>query len=134
MSDTLTITLTNRAPVRINKDLWPVVASARESPGDFVNGTPVSSEQVDTHRLVVRQHFLDGRTLVYGVLDAATAWTHTESRRGGEYFTVEGADPSRCGDKDVIVAAIRRVCRDVGLLESVARDCIADLPADDLDE
>jgi len=127
----LTITLTNRAPVTIVKLNWLIIASASESPGSFVNGTPVPDSQCDTHRLIVRQHN-DGRTIVYAILNAATAWTGTESRREGELLTISGVDAEHVGDLPAIVAAIRRVGSECGLLPCVVRDCIADLPAEKL--
>lgn len=131
---TRTITLTGRAPVRIREDEWPVIASATERPGSFHNGTPVPDSETDLYVLRVRQH-ADGRTLVYGVVDAATAWTHTEDWRGGELLVPSGTGPLSPDDGRVvpdqeIAAAVARVGR--GMPASVVRECIADLPAEDL--
>lgn len=129
MADTLTITLTDRRPVTIRKEDWPVIASAKD---DSWHGNDVgryqqalAQGQCDTYRLTVRQH-ADGRALVYGVLDAAiAAWhqpAHGESWRGGDLVEA-GADLAR---------VIRRVGESGGLPESVIRACIADLPAEAL--
>jgi hypothetical protein len=120
----LTITLTGRRPVTIVKADWPVIASATESPGSFVNGTPRPDYEVDTHKLIVRQH-ADGRCIVYAILSGATAWTGTEDHRGGELLPTY-ADPL------LIANAIRSVGNECGILDSVIRDCIADMPAEDL--
>jgi hypothetical protein len=143
----LTITLTGRPPVRIDKAEWPILATAN---GDSYGSGDYSRHQqalgcgeLDRYRLTVRQHadgravvygvldaaldryrltvrqHADGRAVVYGVLDAATAWTHSEDYRGGELLGA-GAD---------LASAIRRVGEDCGLPGSLIRDCTADLPA-----
>lgn len=118
---TRTITLTGRAPVRIEDTNWPLIAEGVRRPGSMRNGTPVPDYETDIHSVRVRQH-ADGRVIVYGILDAATGWTGTESQRGGELLPA-GAD---------IAAAIRRVGEECGILDSVIRDCVADLPAEEI--
>jgi hypothetical protein len=124
-----TITLTGRAPVTILEADWPVIASAR---GDSYSGNDYGRHQqalaqgeVDTYSLRVRQH-AEGRTLVYGVLDAAIPEWHApaggESRRGGVLLrTGEG-----------VAEAIRQVGEECRLPESIIRECIASLPAEEL--
>lgn len=119
MSTTRTITLTDRRPVTISEAEWPLIASYDDRPGSMRQGTPVPDYETDRHTIRVRQH-ADGRAVVYGVLDAATAWTGTESRRGGELLAA-GAD---------LAAAIARVGEDCGILDAVIRGCVADLPAE----
>ena len=126
MSDTTTpktrtITMTGRPPVTIREDQWPVSARAAERPGSERNGTPVPDDETDRHVLMVRQH-ADGRAIVYGIVDGATAWTGTEDWRGGEVLAT-GAD---------VAAALKRVGEDGGILRSVIRACIADLPPEAL--
>jgi hypothetical protein len=116
-----TITLTGRAPVTIDESVWPIIAKATDRPGSFVNGTPRPDYETDSHQVRVRQH-ADGRAIVYAVLVAATPWTGTADRRGGE-LVAAGGD---------LAAAIERVCLDCNILESTMRDCIADLPAQEL--
>lgn len=128
---TRTITLTDRPPVRIREDQWPVVAQAS---GDSYRGDVGRHEQarrqgeIDTYSIRVREHD-DGRAIVYAVLDAAiAAWGHPaggESARCGELLPVESTITD-------YVAAIRRVGADCGLPESVIRACIADLPAEEI--
>ena len=122
---TRTITLTERRPVRITDAAWPLVASAT---GDsYGSGDDARHEQalargeIDRYAIRVRQH-ADGRAIVYAVLDAASAWTGSEDRRGGERLDA-GAD---------LASAIRRVGEDCRIPDSVIRECTADLPAEDL--
>jgi len=118
---TRTITLTGRAPVKIREDQWPTIAEASgDSDG---RGDCAGHQQAlnrggrDRYTLKVRQH-ADGRTLVYGILDAAGG----EDYRGGELLGQ---------DADVAVA-IRRVGEYCHLPDSIIRECIADLPAIEL--
>jgi hypothetical protein len=122
----LTITLTGRAPVRVLKADWPILASAT---GDSCAGNDCGRYQqalgqgeCDRYRLTVRQHE-DGRAVVYGVLDAAIVEWHApaggEDHRGGELLDA-GAD---------LAAAIRRVGESCHLPDPLIRDCAADLPA-----
>jgi len=123
-----TISLTDRAPVRIDEDLWPVVATASDGVR-MRNGTPLPDYEQAEWSLHVRQH-ADGRVLVYGGARAPSrGWpTHGASDwRGGELLAA-GAD---------LAAAIGRVGADLvrlgGAPESVIRECIADLPAEVLE-
>lgn len=124
-----TITLTGRRPVKIREDEWPIIASATGdsySSGDFSGYQQALSRlECDEYSLRVRQHD-DGRTLVYGVLSAAiAAWGQPaggQDYRGGELLAA-GAD---------IPAAIQRVGEDCHLPDAVIRECIADLPAEEL--
>jgi len=116
------ITLTDRAPVKISDEDWPIIASRRDdswthggSGGEYEQA--LSQGQLDRYSLFVRQH-ADGRTLVYGIFDAACAWTGSEDWRGGELLDAN-AD---------IAAAIRRVGTSGHIPDRVIRDCIADLP------
>lgn len=125
---TRTITLTDRRPIKIREEEWPVVARASgdTGPSDYARRQQALVQgECDTYSLRVRQH-TDGRAIVYAVLDAAfAAWgapAGGESHRGGELLDA-GADLS---------AAIRRVGESCHLPDSVIRDCIADLPAEEV--
>jgi hypothetical protein len=113
MGETLTITLTGRAPVRVRKAEWPIVASAEWHDGEV----PEQADRV--WRLTVRQH-ADGRTVVYGVHE--TAYRGERDRRGGELLEA-GAD---------IPAAIHRVAERLGFDSRLAEETIADLPAEEV--
>lgn len=118
---TRTITLTDRHPVKIYDDEWPVIASADgDSYGDHDHARHQQASaqgELDKYLLRVRRH-ADGSTIIYGILDAATAWTRSEDVRGGELLD-DGADIAR---------AIRRVGEYCGLPARVIRECIASLP------
>jgi hypothetical protein len=126
---TRTITLTDRPPVKIRDDAWPVIAEASGDSyrgGDYARRNQARHQgEVDKYTLKVRQHE-DGRTLVYGILDAANAaWgapAGGEDHRGGELLEA-GAD---------IAAAIRRVGESCDLPDSIIRECIAALPPEEL--
>ena len=109
---TRTITLTDRAPVKIVESDWPVIASAKDHDGQ------VECQANESWSIRVRQH-ADGRALVYAVYD--TSWQGRSGARGGELLE-RGAD---------LAAAIRRVgerCQ----CEQIVDECIADLPAEEL--
>ena len=150
-SKSRTITLTGRGPVKINTDDWPILAQAS---GDSYEGHDYGRHQqalnqgeCDTYHLTVRQH-TDGRTLVYGVFDTASAWTHNETHRGGLLITPPEIDfaikggwiwNGRIDDQPVtltmwpgIAVAIRMVGEECGLPDAIIRACIADLPAEEL--
>lgn len=122
---TRTITLTGRPPVKIKENEWPVIATASDDSYGYVD--PQGHQQallqgeLDKYLLRVRQH-ADGRTIVYGVLDAATVWTRTKDWRGGELLVADSN----------IAAAIRRVGENGGIPDEVIRDCVADLPAEEI--
>ncbi len=110
---TRTITLTGRPPVKIREDEWPIVASAKAWDNQY------EFQANRTWRLTVRQH-ADGRAIVYGV--CTSQWEGEHERRGGEILDA-GAD---------LAAAIVRVGADTQMPENIVRDCIANLPAEDL--
>ena len=124
-----TITLTNRAPVRIYEDEWPIIAAAK---GDSYDGSPERHAQAlndgacDTYALRVRRH-ADGRAIVYGIIEAGID-TDAEDWKGGE-IVEHHADI--CGTPlDLIIVAILRV-GDL-MPDRITRECIADLPAEDI--
>ncbi len=131
-----TITLTNRAPVKIQEAEWPVIASAKDDSNATSNFRP--DYEIDEYSINVRQH-ADGRTIVYAVLSAAIAEWHQpaggESRRGGVLLVPNGDGPLTPDDgkivpMDSIAHAIRGVGEECQIPDSVIRECIADLPAE----
>ena len=110
MNEHLTITLTGRAPVRIRKADWPIVAKAAHWDGEI-------EAQANRHaQLIVRQH-ADGRAVVYGIY--TTLWQGERDRRGGQLLQA-GAD---------LVSAIYAVAQAMEFDEDLAQRTIADLPA-----
>ena len=131
-----TITLSGRPPVRIATAEWPILASAS---GDSYIGQPgpqhdqaISQGEVDTYFIGVREH-ASGRALIYAVLDAAiSAWKAPANGidwRGGELVDHDSPGNTMA---DAIVQAIQRVGEESGIPSHLIRECIADLPPDDL--
>lgn len=112
-----TITLTNRAPVRIVEDDWPIIAMDTGYTGR------VEAQANEEWALRVRQH-ADGRSIVYGVRDRGPGGMAAgyKGSRSGELLK-PGAD---------IVAALHRVAEACSIPEDCIEGCIADLPAEDL--
>lgn len=114
----LTITLTGRPPVSIDRDLWPVLCSAHRH-----DGREYESQANRHFRLTVRQH-QDGRAVVYGSYQSN--WQDERDRRGGELLTADQAGLAH----DSITDAIRRVCDALDFDRAVAEECIASMPAE----
>jgi len=131
-----TITLTGRSPVIIVEADWPMLAQGREEI-DSRNGTPLPNYERALWRLCVRQH-ADGRAIVYGVADPPSAgWpTHGCSAwRGGRLILSTEVQPTP-DDPSGLAHWILRVGGDLerlgGAPETVIRDCLASLPAEEL--
>lgn len=120
----ITVTLSDRRPVRINPNEWPVIAHVRDWHGGAVE---CQANQVWTIR--VRQG-PNGRRLVYGATDAGPGGMPVgfQDRRAG--YLVEPAAPN-APDEAETVRAIRRVA---GVIDhdTLADACIAELPAETL--
>ncbi len=76
----LTIALTGRAPITIDKADWPMIARSR------IDWTEDAHQK--KFRLVVRQH-ADQRAIVYGIYEYRTSYAGDQPRseRGGEYLS-----------------------------------------------
>ena len=116
-NEKLTITLTDRRPVKIDKATWALIASAK----DWDNQHECQANR--TWKLFVRQCQKDGddRCIVYGIYD--TCYQGEDDRRGGEIVD----------DIDAVPEAIKRVAEYLGFNQSLADSCIADLPAIELE-
>lgn len=136
-----TITLTDRPPVKIREEDWPVIARGAANDNDAENpGNPPNRTWTRTIR--VCQHD-DGRVIVYGFYHFSTA------------HQSENDAVARCGDllatpptTAAIIARIRGIATDLATAEreaaiderhreagrwrAVAQACIADLPAEEL--
>ena len=114
-----TITLTDRPPVVISEEKWPIIAKA----SDHDNQYECQANTVWSIR--VRQHE-DGRALVYAVKDSGPGGQYLGFRasRAGELLE------AGCTPKD-IVAAIHRV-GDAADCSDLVDHCIADLPAEEV--
>lgn len=132
---TRTITLTGRPPVKIEEDHWPIVASAKSK--DWDNTHECQANRTWNWWITVRQHE-DGRAIVYAGYSYSSQW-QTERDYYHRAGRLLGA-----GSNDVdICDAIRRVCTEMAAAEadadhtarwnSLAAECIADMPAEELD-
>lgn len=132
MAEKLTITLTGRPPVKIDRDEWPVLASARADVDDDRSGTGTQANRETLWRVTVRAHS-DGRKIVYAV------YKHTSAFRGENGAHIRGGKMIAADDD--IVKAIQNVCADVAdrvgggdgsKFRALAHECIADLPAEEV--
>ena len=121
-----TITLTNRAPVSIVEADWPVLAYALNDSYEGGGSWDQDNAQgeLDKYYLTARQHS-DGRTLVYGVFIART-FSHSPQpdHRAGVLLDAP--------DGHAVAEALREVGAECGLPDSVIRDAIRDLPAEEI--
>ena len=111
----VTITMSDRAPLRIDAEAWPVIASALWFDGQI---------EVQANKkawIKVREHE-DGRLIVYGMY--TSNWQGARSLAGGFLL---GSPVTEEGT----VRALRRVA---GVIEmpALADECIGDLPAVEL--
>lgn len=130
-----TITLSNRPPVRIDEDNWPLIASASDDEHD--GQVECQANRISEWSIRVRQHE-DGRAIVYATYSYSTNWQHERGYqvRHGDLLAADATT-------ETIVAAIQSVCERMGEAEcdgddasrwsQLADDCIADMPAEDLD-
>ncbi len=126
---TRTITLTAAPPVRVREDLWPIIARARRHDGK------VECQANHEWHLTVRQH-ADGRAIVYGSEESGNGGTYHgyEPARAGELLAASDSASERWTSASDVAAAIRRVGEAARCSEAMIAECIADLPADDLDD
>jgi len=131
----ITITLSDRAPVSIDPEQWPVIAEASR----FWGGSGIECQASEEAWIKVRQHD-DGRTLVYCDRDRGGGGMPIGYRgvSGGYLLPAavvpgDGADAGKTHPTapDDIVRAIRR-CAGVIDAPELGAECIADLPAEEL--
>lgn len=125
-SKTRTITLTDRAPVKIREQDWPEIASAK----DWDNEHEFQANR--RWNLRVRQNHQDGRTIVYGTY--SSQYQGERGAAAGEILSPPEGAKIKADDWliwDEIPAAIKRVARLCGC-EQIGDECIADLPAQEI--
>ena len=129
-----TITLTDRPPVKIDEDTWPVIARAKDSEHD--GQVECQANRRTVWAMHVRQH-KDGRTIVYATYSYDSQYQHErgyEARHG-----VMLAAPAKDADDAArIVSAIQEVGRlmaaaecdgeDAARWPTLVAETIADLP------
>lgn len=116
---TRTITLTDRPPVTIREDQWPVIATAKWWDNTY------ECQANRTASVRVREHE-DGRRIVYGVY--GSNWQGERDKKAGMLidYVVYGQ-----ADTDATIQAIHEVTELIGY-PALAAECIADLPAEAL--
>jgi hypothetical protein len=128
---TRTITLTDRPPVTIREDAWPVIATAKWWDNTY------ESQANRTASVRVREHE-DGRRIVYGVSDSQ--WQGESGAKAGVLIRASAgyrAGALRVGaldgkpDTAATIRAIHDVTDMIGY-PALAADCIADLPAEEI--
>lgn len=133
---TRTITLTGRPPVQINEDNWPLIAQASDK--TFDNQYEFQANCISKWFVGVRQSD-NGAALVYATYSYDTNWQH-----GRSYAAKRGERLAAGATSDDICRAIERVTADIAQAECAGDDsarwptlcaeCIADMPAEVLDE
>ena len=130
--DKIKITMSERRPLTVSKQEWPIVARA-----DWHDGQ-VECQANNERHIRVREH-RDGRRLVYGYQCAGYGGQSAGTRNPGGGFLVSpvpgpDVDGKRVGvpDEEETVRAIRRIG---GIIDDdrLADECIANLPAEELD-
>jgi hypothetical protein len=122
---TITITMSERRPLKIDSEEWPVVAEASRHSG------AVKSQANQEWFIKVRQH-ADGRRLVYGRLQPGDGGVPAGWRGAAGGFLVEASERGKDNpNEDETVRAIRRVA---GIVDddALADECIGDLPAEEI--
>jgi len=123
-----TITLTDRAPVKIVDDEWSIIA------GDSDHDGQVESQANHIWWIKVRQH-ADGRRIVYGRLGEGCGGAHIGWHGWAGGYLIRGIQDPRAStgvmmpDDDGTIDAIHQIAEGIEHPEMAAR-VIADLPAE----
>lgn len=127
----LTIAMSERRPLRIDKEEWPIIAEA-----DWWNGEHESQANY-VRRIKVREHD-DGRRIVYGFYGAGQGGAPIGFRGSAGGFLIDWPVPVQQRDPQVresfeaeTIRAIRRVG---GIIsdDGLASACIADMPEESI--
>lgn len=123
-----TITLTDRPPVRVREDQWPLIAVGMYK--DWDNQYECQANRTWHIYIRVRRHQL-GRAIVYGRYSYDTAWQgeRGEMHRVG---TLLAPDDDLAGAIRAIASQLIERVRDDYMhphIDAAADECIANLPA-----
>src|ERR1700738_104537 len=130
MSKQRTITLSDRPPVTITEESWPVIASATEEEHD--GQVRCQANQVSNWAIRVRQH-ADGRALVYATYVYTSNWQGDHEHKHGVLLPADTTTTELCAAiKSVALrmAAGEHDGDDGGEWTRLADECIADLPTE----
>lgn len=135
MSKQRTITLTDRPPVTIAEDNWPLIAVAKDYEHD--GQVECQANRKSSWWIGVRKHD-DGRAIVYATYSYSTNWQNAR-----DYAAKQGVLLPAASTTESIVDAIKSVGADIAGCECDGNDserwdtlideCIADMPAESLD-
>lgn len=126
----ITITMSDRAPIKLARADWPHVATADWHTGEH------ASQANEVASISVREHD-DGRRIVYGHRDRGPGGMAIGYRGKYAGFLIESEqDPTKSTgvgrpNEAGTIRAIRRVAGVIDMPE-LADECIADLPAEEL--
>lgn len=134
MSSKRTITLTDRPPVNINEDAWPMIANAGDK--EYDNQYEFQANRISKWFIGVRRH-QDGRAIVYATYSYSSAY---QGARGyavkhGVMLPAGTTDADICrAVKDVagMMAEAEHNGGDASRWPQFANDCIADMPAEEI--
>ena len=126
----LTITLTDRRPVKINKEAWPIYADATDSWHD--NQYECQANRKESVVIRVRKH-ADGRSIVYGVYDYSTQWQDERDAcaRVGVMIDADADLVEAIKSVGAMLEARDITPQNVSIKNTVAA-CVADLPAEEI--
>jgi hypothetical protein len=119
----ITITLSDRPPVRVVKSEWPIIARA-----DWYSGQH-ECQANEIAWIRVRQSRDSGRVIVYGMRERGPGGMAIGYRETAAGYLLTLADDR---SNDAIVRAIRRVAGAIDM-PMLGDECIGDLPAEDLE-
>lgn len=116
------ITLSDRRPVSIDPEKWPIAASVSDHDGQ------VKCQANTIWYIKVRENE-DGRRVVYGAKDAGDGGQHMGFRGTYGGFLIDKLESGQ--NEEETIRAIRRVA---GMIErdDLGAECIGDLPATEL--
>jgi hypothetical protein len=116
----ITVTMSERAPLKLDPELWPLIASADTHDGQ------VECQANREWAIKTREHE-DGRRVVYGWVQRGNGGMPIGYRgASGGYLVEAGANAG-----EETIRAIRRVAGIIGD-DQLGDECIADLPAEEL--
>lgn len=115
-NDSLTITMTDRPPVKVSKKIWTLVAQSKDWDGEH------ECQANRTWKVSVRQCQRNGddRCIVYGSF--YSGWSGEDTISAGVIIDNINNAPE----------AIKDIVEKINGTDSLAQNCIADLPAEEI--
>lgn len=125
----ITVTLSERRPIKIDAEEWPVIALARSWGGQHES----QANRIDT---VYVRECADGRRIVAATHLEGPGGMHAGEREVRAGFLIEAsaasaADGTKMPDDDATIRAIRRAAGAIGRAD-LGAECIGDMPAQEI--